>query len=80
MKESTLRNFITNNLNDNNKWSNAITYDDEWFEKYRNVRIVFQRRHSEMYARLLRFCADNGGIIIKTHPATLETIVRVERD
>lgn len=80
MKESTLRNFITNDLNDNNKWSNAITYDDEWFEKYRNVRIVFQRRHSEMYARLLRFCADNGGIIIKTHPATLETIVRVERD
>ena len=80
MRESTLRNFITNNLNDNNKWGNAITYDDEWFEKYRNVRIVFQRRHSELYARLLRFCADNGGIIIKTHPGTLETTVRVEMD
>lgn len=80
MKHNTLIAFIVNDLNDNNKWCNAIPYDGDWFEKYRDVRIVFQRRHSEMYARLLRFCADNGGIIIKTHPGTLETTVRVEID
>lgn len=80
MKHNTLITFIVNDMNDNNKWCNAIPYDGDWFEKYRDVRIVFQRRHSEMYARLLRFCADNGGIIIKTHPGTLETTVRVEID
>lgn len=80
MKHNALITFIVNDLNDNNKWCNAIPYDGDWFEKYRDVRIVFQRRHSEMYARLLHFCADNGGIIIKTHPGTLETTVRVEID
>lgn len=79
MKHNTLIAFIENDLNENNKWCNAIAYDDEYFEKYRNVRVVFNRRHSEMYARLLRFCAEKGGIIVKTIPATLETIVRVER-
>lgn len=78
MKHSTLITFIENDLNENNRWCNAIAYDDEYFAKCRNIRVVFYRRNSELYARLLRFCADNGGIIIKTHPATLETTVRVE--
>lgn len=79
MKESALINFIENDLNNNNTWHNSCAFDDAYYEKHKRVRVVFYRRPSEMYARLLRFCADNGGIIIKTHPATLVTIVEVER-
>lgn len=79
MKDSTLVTFIENELNNNGRDCNAIPYDDGYFVDYKNVRVVFYRKHSEMYAKLLRFCADNGGIVIKTNPATLETTVRVER-
>ena len=78
MKHSKLIDFIEDDLNSNNRFCNAIPYDDEYFEGYRHVRVAFYRKNSEMYARLLRFCADNVGIVIKTNPATLETTVRVE--
>ena len=80
MKNSELITFIENNLNNNNRFCSAVAYDDEYFDSYKNVRVAFHRRNSEMYARLLRFCADNNGIIVKTNPATLETTVRVSRD
>lgn len=79
MKDSTLVTFIENELNNNGRDCNAISYDDGYFVDHKNVRVVFYRKQSEMYAKLLRFCAENGGIVIKTNPATLETTVRVER-
>jgi hypothetical protein len=80
MKNSELIAFVENNLNNNNRFCNAVAYDDEYFDGYKNVRVTFYKRNFDMYARLLRFCADNNGIIIKTNPATLETTVRVSRD
>lgn len=78
MKEDSLIAFVTNDLNDNNQWDNACTYLDDVFEGAINVKVVFKRDHSKLYARLLHFCAENGGIIVSTNPATLATIVRVK--
>jgi DNA-binding transcriptional regulator YiaG len=80
MKYNELINFIEQDLNDDNKWSNAAAYDDGFFKGFEHVKVVFNRHHAEMYRRLLSFCAEHGGIVIKTQPATLETTVRVESD
>ena len=66
--------FVKNILNKNNEWHNATVYgtENEW-----NLRVTFTRKHKELYSKLLVFCAENGGIIIRTNPATYETTVQV---
>ena len=78
MSKDILANFVTEILNGNNKYSNAIVYDDKFYSKAITQKIVFKNNHREQYNRLLAFCIQNNLTIIKTHPGTLETIVRIE--
>lgn len=76
--EEKLIDFITKELNHNNEQHNCCTFNDDFFEKAKNVRVVFYRHHRELYHKLLVFCAENDLIVISTRPATYETILRIE--
>lgn len=79
MKEKELIDFVVNELNNGNKENNAVTFDHEYYYGIhaKNVLVTFERDHSKLYAKLLMFCAENGGIVISTNPGTYATIVRV---
>ena len=76
-QEKKLYAFVNDVLNFGGKRANAICYDGNIYDGSRDVRVNFNRNHREQYNILLRFCADNKMIVISTHPATLETVVRV---
>ena len=80
MKNSELITFIEQTINENNKRDNAKAFDAGYFGSHQHTEIRFMRNHSKLYAQLLSYCADHGGIIIKTQPATYCTIVRTEVD
>ena len=80
MKHSELIDFIEGTLNEHNKYDNARAFDAGRFGDYQHTEIRFMRNHSKLYAQLLSYCAEHGGIIIKTQPATYCTIVRTEVD
>lgn len=72
-----LLSFVEDNLNCGNTKCNAISYDGENYSgNYQHVRIAFCHYPQKQYNELLRFCADNNLIIISTHPATYETVIR----
>lgn len=72
--------FVKNELCNGNRDHNATAYDGDRFDGAMNVRISFDRKPREQYNALLRFCADNDITIANTHPATLETVVRVSTE
>lgn len=80
MTERQLIDFVEKDLCNNNQHLNAVCYTGEQFEGEEDLRVVFQKNHAEQYNRLLRFCADNNGIIIATHPGTLATTIRVKKE
>ena len=71
--------FITETLNQHNKHTNAIAYDEQWLPKAVDTRIEFQNRNMEQYVKVLEFCSNSGMIVISTNPATLATVVRARR-
>ena len=76
-KVNSLLQFVENVLNENNKKANAIAFDGEQFNDAMNIIIAFQRKHQELYNKLLKYCSENDLIVVRTVPATLETAVRV---
>ena len=72
-----LLDFVSSNLCKNNTEANAVAYDDDYHGSFMNVRVAFTRNIRHQYNKLLTFCAENSFTVISTHPATLETIVRV---
>ena len=70
--------FVSDTLCNGNRDHNADAFDDDRFDGGMNVRIAFYRRNRELYNKLLRFCAENDITVVKTTPATLETVVRIE--
>lgn len=64
----------------NGNFSYVTAYSEEVFTHSRNFRLVFSRDHEKLYRSLLRFCADNGILVISTNPGTLATIIRVKTD
>lgn len=80
MTGKQLIDFVEKDLCSNNQHFNAVCYTGEQFEGAEDLRVVFQKNHAEQYNRLLRFCADNNGIIIATHPGTLATTIRVKKE
>ena len=78
MKNNELITFIEQTINDNNQHTNAVAFDAGFFGDYQHTEIRFMRNHSKLYAQLLGYCAEHGGMIIETTPATYRTIVRTE--
>lgn len=74
--EKKLSDFI-DKLNEGGKYKNTLAFDREENEGFTRCEVRFYRNHSEQYARLLRFCADNGIVVCSTHPGTLTTIVQI---
>ncbi len=72
-----LASFVTDELNENNKRANAGISDEEQFTDFEHVRVTFKRNNRANYNRLLSFCSENSLIVVSTHPATLETVIRV---
>lgn len=79
MKLDGVLDFVHCDLNNNGMNRNAIAYDGEVFESTMQERIVFQKNHSELYAKLLRFCADNGIIVESTNFGTYATTIRIQK-
>lgn len=64
-----------------NGYYNYVTpYAEEYYLDSRDIRLVFTRDHEKLYRNLLRFCADNGILVISTNPGTLATILRIKTD
>lgn len=76
--ELRLVRFVNVNLNDSLRKHNADCYFEDLGDRYKLLKVTFERSHRELYAKLLRFCADNHFIIVSTHPATYSTVVRLE--
>jgi hypothetical protein len=64
----------------NGYYSNVIPYAEDFYDHARDLKLVFNRDNSKFYRSLLRFCADNGILVISTSPGTLATIIRVKTD
>ena len=76
--EKKLSDFI-DELNEGGKYKNALMFDGEENESFARYEVHFYRNHTEQYARLLRFCADNGIVVCSTHPGTLATVVQIQK-
>lgn len=77
--ENKLSDFI-DELNEGGKYKNALAFDGEENESFTRCEVLFYRNHSEQYARLLRFCADNEIVVCSTHPGTLATVVQIQNE
>ena len=78
--DNILIDFVQKVICSNNVENNATMFVDDTFLNSVNFKIRFNHDYRYYYNRLLKFCAENDLTIISTHPATLETIVRVTAD
>jgi hypothetical protein len=77
-RKDLLKNFVMDILNEGNAWHNADLYAVDLFNGAYTEEVTFERRHRELYNKLLSFCIENNLTVISTQPATLATVVRVE--
>ena len=78
MTEKTFIEFIENELNENNTKHNATGYRGMLYANgHIDIDVTFNRNARELYNKLLMFCAVNELMIVRTHPGTYATTVRI---
>lgn len=80
MTEKTFIEFIENELNENNTKHNATGYRGMLYANgHSDMEVTFNHCENarEMYNKLLAFCVTNDLIVVRTHPGTYTTTVRI---
>ena len=80
MNNDILKNFVEQELNENNKHLNAELSSVGFFIGAKNEEVSFHVNHRAQYNLLLKFCATNNLTVVATHPGTLATVIRVETE
>lgn len=80
MNNDILKNFVEQELNENNKHLNAEIASVGFFIGAKNEEVSFHGNHRAQYNLLLKFCAENNLTVVSTHPGTLATVIRVETE
>ena len=73
--EKELKEFIENELNENNKYNNCTLYFNNLTKSIIAFDVTFNRNHKELYTRLANKVFEMGGIITKTCLCTYKTTI-----
>ena len=80
MNNDILKNFVEQELNENNKHLDAELASVGFFIGAKNEEVSFHWNNRAQYNLLLKFCAENNLTVVSTHPGTLATVIRVETE
>ena len=73
--EKELKEFIENDLNENNKYSNCTLYLNNLTKTMIAFDVTFNRNHKELYIRLANKVIEMGGFITNICLCTYKTTI-----
>lgn len=73
--EKELKEFIENDLNENNNYNNCTLYFNNLTKSMISFDVTFNRNHKELYTRLANKVIEMGGFITKTCLCTYKTTI-----